>query len=354
MKKAIITGSFDPITLGHQWMIEKASELFDEVVVVIAKNAQKKSYFDDATKKSLVEDFTKSLSKVSVVSVENQFIADYAKQIKAEYFIRGIRNSQDLEYERTIERINTQINPSLQTIFLMPPVHLSEVSSSLVKSLVGFVGWHKQVSKMVSPAVYSAFMRSTTETYLKMKFLEFSSDEDTFKMIMDKHTEPHRFYHNTSHLVSLLENLEKFDLPKHKKGFLTYMIFFHDLVYNPMEKDNENRSAVLYEEFAEKSGLTEHLRQKGVDIIMGTKNHALAPSNELMDTFLDLDLSILGSSVEKFLEYEQNIRLEYSFVPDSIYEVERNKIMKTLKGEYRTPKAKELWDSLRIENLKNY
>lgn len=354
MKKAVITGSFDPITLGHQWIIEKASVLFEEVVVVIAKNVNKKSYFEDSIKKSLVEDFCKTLPNVSVVVIENQFVADYAKQIGAGYLVRGIRNAQDLEYERTIERVNTQINSALQTIFLMPPVHLSEISSSLVKSLVGFIGWHKQVSKMVSPSVYSAFMDVSSRWYLQERWKEFSSDEETFNMLMKKHTEPHRFYHNTSHLVSLLENLEKFNLERHKKGFLTYMIFFHDAIYNPMAKDNEEQSAQLYEAFAEKSGLTDHLLKKGIDVILGTKHHATAPSNELLDTFLDLDLSILGSSLETFLEYEQNIRLEYGFVPDSIYEVERAKVMKTLKGEYRTETGKVLWQALRDENLKKY
>lgn len=354
MKKAVITGSFDPITLGHEWLIKKASEMFDEIVVVIAKNDQKKSYFLDEEKESFVKDSVKDLKNVTVVTIEDQFIVSYAESIGAKFLVRGVRNAQDLEYERTIERMNQSISSKVQTVFLMPPSDLQHISSSLVKSLVGFTGWNKVVAPLVPPSVYSSFLRKTTEVFLRARWKDFSEDEDMFGVILNKYSEPHRYYHTTEHLVNLFKGLDLFSLPRHKQGLLTFIIFFHDLYYDPMAKDNEERSAREYESFGARNGFTEHILKKGSEIILGTKNHHQAPNYELMDVFLDLDLRILAASAEKFLEYENNIRLEYNQVPEDIYIRERSRIMTSLKGNYRTETGIRLWNTQRSENLKKY
>lgn len=354
MRKAMISGSFDPITKGHEWMIQEASSMFDEVVIVLAVNPTKKGYFTLQEREQMLKDFvsTSGLTNLKVELVENQYIASFAKLESITYLVRGVRSVQDYEYEKTMARMNKKINPLAKTIILMPPDEIADVSSSLVKSLVGFTGWHKQVSALVNKNVYSMFMKKQTENFLKERWDYFEGDADMFEFIMKKHTESQRFYHNTAHLVSLFKNLDLLDLPKHKKAFLSMMIFFHDLEYNPMAKDNEEKSAQAWLNFA--SGFTNHLSDLGSEIILATKNHATAPSKELLDLFLDLDLSILGASPSEFEEYEDNIRLEYGFVPDSIYEVERAKIMKTLKGQYRTEIANKLWLKNRDKNLSRY
>lgn len=156
MKRAIVAGSFDPITKGHKWMIEKAAELFDEVLVVVANNPNKKSMFTvnervDAIRKTInCEDGTKI--RVSVMD-SYVFTVDYALKNKCTHIVRGIRNTTDFEFEHQLNLINRDIAPNVETLYLMPPRELIEVSSSMVKGLIGLNGWQRIASKYVSERV---------------------------------------------------------------------------------------------------------------------------------------------------------------------------------------------------------
>jgi predicted metal-dependent HD superfamily phosphohydrolase len=206
---------------------------------------------------------------------------------------------------------------------------------------------------MVNEFVFSGFMKKVHFDYLKDRWFDFSEDKETFEFVMQKHSEPHRFYHNTSHLKSLLEALELFPLERHQKGFLTLMVFFHDLEYDVHAKDNEEQSAEHWNRYCEKHNLTKHLQKLGEEIILATKGHS-GDSKPLKDIFLDLDLSILGAVTESYLEYEENIRKEYGFVPEDLFNQERAKIMKKLVGSYKTQTAIEQWQKLRDINLEAY
>ncbi|MCL4398676.1 pantetheine-phosphate adenylyltransferase [Candidatus Parvarchaeota archaeon] len=160
MKKAVYAGSFDPITIGHEWVIRKAASLFDELVVAVGENQQKKEDFSLEEKKKMLASVIKDYKNIKIDSFKGEFLVDYAMRIKASYIIRGIRTETDLEYEKGIQYINSRLNEDITTIFLIPPEDLSVVSSSLVRSLVGSKGWEIAVKRFLpNEECYKIFVK---------------------------------------------------------------------------------------------------------------------------------------------------------------------------------------------------
>lgn len=154
MKKAVYAGSFDPITNGHLWMVERASHLFDELIVAIGENPEKKCTFSLDERLRVLRDSVKGIVNITVSSFENQFLVNYAKTVGAQFILRGIRDSRDYEFERGMRHINDDLQSQITTVFLIPPREIAEVSSSLVKGLVGPKGWQEIVRRYVPPPVY--------------------------------------------------------------------------------------------------------------------------------------------------------------------------------------------------------
>ncbi len=156
MTKAVYAGSFDPPTNGHLWLIEQGSKLFTELVVSIGVNPAKTYTFSIETRLEMLSQLTQHLPNVTIDNFENKFLVQYAKEIGAEYILRGIRDVAGYEFERGIRHINHDLEPDVDTVFLMPPRMISEISSSLVKGLVGPKGWESVVSRYVSEHVLDA------------------------------------------------------------------------------------------------------------------------------------------------------------------------------------------------------
>ncbi len=159
MTKCVYAGSFDPLTNGHVWMISQGAKLFDELVVAVGVNPEKKPMFSLGDRLEMLKEAVKTNKNVTVDSFEKQFLVNYAKSIGASYVLRGIRNSKDYEYEKGMHRINYALNSEVYTVFLIPPEELSEVSSSVVKGLIGPKGWEEAVKKYVPEAVYERLIR---------------------------------------------------------------------------------------------------------------------------------------------------------------------------------------------------
>jgi len=158
MKKAVYAGSFDPITNGHLWMIEKAVELFDEVVVAIGENPDKKYTFSIEDRVAVLRQSLGAMTDVRVDSFASEFLVHYAKSVGAQYILRGIRDVGDYEFERGMRHINDDLQPEITTVFLMPPREIAEVSSSLVKGLIGPEGWRDVVKRYVPEPVYKLIL----------------------------------------------------------------------------------------------------------------------------------------------------------------------------------------------------
>lgn len=158
MKRAVYAGSFDPVTNGHLWMIERGYDLFDEMIVAIGINPDKRATFSVQEREDMLREVTQHLPNLKVTSFENKFLVNYARSVGANYILRGIRNPSDYEFERTMRYINSDLVPEVSTVFLMPPRSIAEVSSTMIKGLVGPEGWEEVLKKYVPPAVHQRFL----------------------------------------------------------------------------------------------------------------------------------------------------------------------------------------------------
>ncbi len=156
-------GTFDPITIGHLWMIEQGAELFDNLIVAVGINSDKHCMFSVKERIELLKGSTKQFPNVQVDVFTNQFLINYAKSVGARFILRGIRSGSDYEYERVMRHINSDLNPGITTVFLMPPREIAEVSSSMVRGLIGTKEWEKIVKKYVPQVVFEKLKEKRVE-----------------------------------------------------------------------------------------------------------------------------------------------------------------------------------------------
>ena len=134
MKKAIFPGSFDPITLGHEDIIKRGISLFDEIVIAIGVNAEKKYMFSLEERKRFIEEAFADEPSVSVVTYEGLTI-DFCKKVKAKFILRGLRNPADFEFEKAIAHTNRKLS-KIETVFLLTAANTSYISSSIVRDVI--------------------------------------------------------------------------------------------------------------------------------------------------------------------------------------------------------------------------
>ena len=134
MKTAIFPGSFDPITLGHQDIIEKSLNLFDSVIIGIGKNNEKKYMFSAEKRKQFVEKTFKSNDNIEV-KIYDGLTVDFCKKNNADFIIRGLRNVSDFEFEKTIALTNRKLT-GIETVFLLTSAKNSYISSGIVRELI--------------------------------------------------------------------------------------------------------------------------------------------------------------------------------------------------------------------------
>jgi pantetheine-phosphate adenylyltransferase len=134
MRKAIFPGSFDPITLGHQDIINRALPLFDEIVIAIGVNADKKYMFSLEERKRFIEETFQNEPKISVITYEGLTI-DLCHKINANFILRGLRNPADFEFEKAIAHTNRRLS-KIETVFLLTAAKTSYISSSIVRDVI--------------------------------------------------------------------------------------------------------------------------------------------------------------------------------------------------------------------------
>jgi pantetheine-phosphate adenylyltransferase/8-oxo-dGTP diphosphatase len=166
MRSGVYAGTFDMLTSGHWWMIEQGVALFDHLHIAIGVNSGKKGtpYFTTTERRGMIQECLDTFfvtgrgiglkDKITVDVFEDKYLVNYARSIEANYLLRGIRSQADFDYERVLRNINGDIEPNIDTIFLMPPREIAEVSSSMVKGLIGPKGWENIVRKYLPIPVF--------------------------------------------------------------------------------------------------------------------------------------------------------------------------------------------------------
>lgn len=135
MKIAVFPGSFDPITSGHVDIVQRALPLFDEIVIAIGVNTQKKTLFSLQQRKQWLEKVFENEEKVKVRHFEG-LTAHYCNKIGAGYLLRGLRNASDFDYEKTISQLNQIVGDNIETIFLISRPSFSHISSTIVREII--------------------------------------------------------------------------------------------------------------------------------------------------------------------------------------------------------------------------
>ena len=134
MKKAVFPGSFDPITLGHIDIIKRGLILFDEIIIAIGVNAEKKHMFSLEDRKLQIEQAFKNELRVKVTTY-NGLTIDYCKTVNAKFILRGLRNSTDFTYEQSIAQTNANL-AEIESVFLVCTPIVSNISSSIVRDVI--------------------------------------------------------------------------------------------------------------------------------------------------------------------------------------------------------------------------
>ena len=134
MKRAVFPGSFDPITLGHIDIIKRSLSLFDEIIIAIGVNADKKNMFSLEDRKKHIEDTFANESKIKVKTYTGLTV-DFCKSENARFILRGLRNSSDFNYEQSIAQTNAML-ADVDSVFIMCSPELSNISSSIVRDVI--------------------------------------------------------------------------------------------------------------------------------------------------------------------------------------------------------------------------
>ncbi|MBT8146661.1 MAG: pantetheine-phosphate adenylyltransferase [Gammaproteobacteria bacterium] len=156
MKLAVYPGTFNPITNGHTDLVERASRLFDHIIVAIGTNRQKSVALNTDQRVELASEVLAHLDNVEVCAFDT-LLTEYVKQRGANIILRGLRTVADFEYEFQLVGMNRVLEPEIETIFLAPAEHLSYISSTLVREIASYGG---DISKFVHPSVARAMMDS--------------------------------------------------------------------------------------------------------------------------------------------------------------------------------------------------
>ncbi len=365
MKKIAFSGTLDPITNGHLWVIGEARALADEVLVFISENPLKQPQFDAARRKAIIEQCVaeQGWDNVSVLVLRGDYTARAAKRHGIDYLIRGIRNTADFDYENLIQQANVDVLHGAKTLFVMPPRDLGAVSSSFVRALQGPVGWHVSVKQFLPPAAYTAWIMDWLQRDWQSLWPQATADAAHWFAHLTgaaSYGAAARHYHTLDHLVHGLTEIAVWavntgasaaDVATLKKAF-----WFHDAVYDVpgQSTSNEEHSAALWlgsgldpqdaHAVAALIRATDHLQQPGV-------------THRLKDVMLGVDLAILGQPAAVYDAYARAVRQEYASVPDAVYRPNRQRVLRHFADQassgalYANPYFADLYGNSALANL---
>jgi pantetheine-phosphate adenylyltransferase len=143
MKRAVFPGSFDPITLGHLDIIQRSIPLFDEIIIGVGTNSEKKYMFPLDRRMDFIKNTFAEFKSISVTQYEGLTI-EFCKKVQADFIIRGLRNPADFEFEKAIAHTNRKMS-GIETVFLLTAAKTSFISSSIVREIISNQGDYTQL-----------------------------------------------------------------------------------------------------------------------------------------------------------------------------------------------------------------
>jgi pantetheine-phosphate adenylyltransferase len=350
MKKIGFSGTLDPITNGHMWVIGEARSIADEVIVFLSQNASKEPRFSAEERRAIVLESCaeRQWDNVQVVIVQSDYTARVARRHGVDYLIRGIRTTADFDYENLIQQTNVEVIGGAKTLFVMPPRDLGSVSSSFVKALEGPVGWNWTTRKFVPAPAYRAWILSWLYKEWQALFaptqggaaLRPNAQEWFAKLTgAQSYGGAARRYHNLDHLVHGLTEIRAWAANTQQRprdaDLVRAAFWFHDAHYAhdaDAPVSNEEASAQLWLS----SGLEpDAARAAEVATLIRVTDHLQGSTlvHPLKDSMLGVDLAILGQDEEVYGHYARGIRAEYAHVPDDHYRQERGRVLEHLRGK---------------------
>ncbi|MCU7946223.1 MAG: pantetheine-phosphate adenylyltransferase, partial [Candidatus Thiodiazotropha sp. (ex Cardiolucina cf. quadrata)] len=152
MITAVYPGTFDPITNGHSDLVRRASNLFDHLILAVAKNSGKNPAFDLDQRLALAQTVLKDMKNVEICAFDN-LLVEFVQQRRANVILRGLRAVSDFEYEFQLAGMNRRLDPTIETLFLTPAEQFTFISAGLIREIASLGG---DVSEFVHPDVQSA------------------------------------------------------------------------------------------------------------------------------------------------------------------------------------------------------
>ena len=347
MKTIAFSGTLDPITNGHMWVIGEARAFADNVTVFLSENPNKTTQFSAEERKRIVElsAAEKDWDNVRVVVVKGDYTARVAKKNGIDYLIRGIRNTSDFDYENLIQQTNVDVLQGAKTIFVMPPRDLGSVSSSFVRLLQGPVGWNWKMKQFVPRPAYHAWILDWLRKEWKTLWEGRAADpaahaniEHWFSYLTgaECYDGAKRHYHNLEHLVHGLTEIKvwasRSGAAQADVNIVKQAFWFHDAIYGQgtRELSDEEASARLWLG----SNLDPDTAEQSADLIRATDHfHGATIAHPLKQILLSADLAILGQDQDIYDSFATAIRREYQHVAEPAYKENRRKALTHLSSK---------------------
>jgi pantetheine-phosphate adenylyltransferase len=134
-KTAVFPGSFDPFTIGHESIVKRALDIFDEIIIAVGSNALKKNYYSLATRKEMIKKVFRDEPRVRIDHFEGLTV-DYCKKVGTSFILRGLRTSADFEFERAIAQVNRAMAPGVESVFLLAVPEHTPINSTIIRDII--------------------------------------------------------------------------------------------------------------------------------------------------------------------------------------------------------------------------
>ncbi len=337
---AMYIGSFDPFTLGHLNIVNKALEKYEELIICVGKNDTKNSLFTADKRKKLIELVVATHPRYKDINViiSNDLTVDIARCHNVNVLVRGIRSDADMQNEAALAETNRSLAAmrgyELKTdFFTQEDEFLKAISSSLVRKLLE-IKEYTAAARYLPKAIAQEILASYLKEIFCEKFSNLSVAEHLWNRIVETYSP--RPYHNLLHLAYMFDMLKLYqkynETSAYSRWELHLAIFLHDYVYDtgktPSEPySNETDSANLVNEWK----LERYIQlpyyknlQLIASLIMATTHNDAFMRDSLHMLIADLDLSILGTAdTVTWKNYTDGIRKEYAAFSDEEYKQER-------------------------------